>query len=258
MKVVKRMAVILLGTLVLLAGLLYWGLQFTPQPFSAYAESTHAVAFMPVPSGLPAPVERYYRTTLGEQVPVIETAVMSARGFMHLGVKIPIRIRMIHWAGQGYYTMIQPTLFGRPVLTWLDTYLNGSAHVDMPPGIPDNDPKMNLSSNLALWAESTAIPSLFLTDPRVSWEPVDETHARLIVPSPEGRDSFTVTFDSATGEMTGLEALRWRDRKDSAKSVWRTAARGAWSNVAWNDEAPWFEMVIDEVVTNVDVSAYIK
>jgi len=38
------------------------------------------VKTIPLPEGLPAPVERYYRTVYGEQIPVIDTVVIAGRG----------------------------------------------------------------------------------------------------------------------------------------------------------------------------------
>lgn len=249
-----KVVVIILCIVVMLAAVGYVGLHVAPKPFEAWPEATPALKTVPVPSGLPAPVQRYYKVTFGDSMPVIESAVMTTQGHMRLfGLWIPHRMRMIHLAGQGYYTIIQPTFFGYPIATLLDTYINGVAHVDMP-GIKDNDPKMNAASNLALWAESTGLPSIYLTDPRVRWEPIDETHARLVVPSPEGPDSLTVTFDPATGLIRSMAAMRWRDPKDTTRSLWQTDADGS---VTWDDEAPWFEMTIEETVYNVDVSQYI-
>ncbi|MDF2630640.1 MAG: hypothetical protein K0R39_4471 [Symbiobacteriaceae bacterium] len=236
----------------------YWGLHVAPRPFAAYPGATPEMESIPLPAGLPAPVERFYRTVLGDRVPVVETAVITAHGHMRMfGLWLPHRMRVIHQAGQDYYTIIQPTFFGYPVVTLKDTYLKGVAHVDQP-GFPDNHPKMNSASNLALWAESVDLPSIYLTDTRVRWEPIDETHARLVVPSPEGSDAFTVTFDEKTGRVAAMEALRWRNPGDTEKSRWRTDARDGKGQVTWNDEAPWFDMQVDQVLYNVDVSQYIE
>lgn len=251
-----KVAAIILCVLFLLVAVGYWGLHVAPKPFAPYPGATPEMRTVPVPGGLPAPVERFYKTTLGDRVPVVETAVITAHGHMRLfGLWLPHRMRIIHQAGQNYYTMIQPTFFGYPVVTLLDTYLNGVAHVDQP-GFPDNHPKMNTASNLALWAESVDLPSIYLTDSRVRWEPIDATHARLVVPSPEGSDSFTVTFDEKTGQVAAMEALRWRNPDDTAKSRWKTAASGGVGKVTWNDEAPWFDMQVEQVLLNVDVSQY--
>ena len=47
------------------------GLQVQPKPFSAYPEQTPTLESVDLPADLPAPVARYYRTTIGDQIPVI-------------------------------------------------------------------------------------------------------------------------------------------------------------------------------------------
>ena len=73
------MKVILIITCVLaLLFLLSWlGLQIKPASFPAYPEQSQAMETVPLPKGLPVPVERYYRLVYGERVPVIKTVVIS-------------------------------------------------------------------------------------------------------------------------------------------------------------------------------------
>src|ERR671933_322688 len=62
------------GLLVALVGLGWTGLQVQPAPFPAVPGTPTPPATVPLPTGLPAPVERFYRQIYGEQVPVIGTA----------------------------------------------------------------------------------------------------------------------------------------------------------------------------------------
>lgn len=265
-----KIIAIALVVIILLVGIGYWGFHVAPKPFEPYPGTTPELKTLPLPAGLPAPVKRFYQSTAGDQVPVVDTAVITMHGSMKLfGIRMPMRSRVVHKAGQGFWRIMQPTFFGYPIATLLDTYWDGVAHLDMP-GIQDNDPKMNSASNLVLWAEATAFPGILLTDPRVKWEGIDDTHARLVVPSPEGTDSMTFTFDEATGLITAMECQRWRDPSYSAKSTWRTTSVPADKQlfggmrldaagvVAWNDEAPWFERTTDEVLYNVDIMPFIQ
>jgi hypothetical protein len=59
---------ILLGIvgIVISFGLLFWlGLHVQPQSFPAYLEQTSQLDTVPLPSGLPLPVERFYQTVYG-------------------------------------------------------------------------------------------------------------------------------------------------------------------------------------------------
>lgn len=67
------------------------GLQVRPSPFPPHAERTPALRTVPLPVGLPAPVERFYRTVYGDQVPVIETVVIKGRAKMTIGITLPAR-----------------------------------------------------------------------------------------------------------------------------------------------------------------------
>ena len=173
---------ILLIVLCILAGLfiLGWlGLQIKPRPFSPYLEKTPELKMIPLPSGLPAPVERFYRTVYGDEIPIIETAVIKGRADLSpFGVKLPARFLFVHNAGKDYRHYIEATWFGIPIMKVNEGYLDGRSFFESPVGEPlDNDPSTNQAANLAVWAEAAWFPSIWVTDSRVRWEPVDENTA---------------------------------------------------------------------------------
>lgn len=257
-------------TLLVLGLLGFWGLRIKPAPLPRFEAVAPDLAYVPLPAGLPAPVTRFYQTIMGERVPLIESAIISGRGYLRLGgIKFPARARFTHEAGQGYRHYIEGTLFGRRLFQANEWYLDGRVRMELPVGVIENDRKSDEGAALGLWAETALLPSLFVTDPRVRWEAIDETHARLIVPSPAGEDAFTVTFDAETGLLVSLEALRWKSPESPAKLRWTAAVRdwvrrGEWllpSTMAasWEDEqGPWLVLTTDEVIYNVDVTAYIR
>jgi hypothetical protein len=257
MNLVVKVVMALIGILVVLAGIGWLGLQVQPKPFPAYPEQTPAMKTVELPADLPAPVARYYETIIGDRMPVIESAVISGRG--------TLRIK-----GQGYRHYIEATIFGYPVMKVNEWYLDGKARMELPVGVIENEPKIDMGANLALWGESAFwLPSILVTDPRVRWEAIDDTTARLIVPFGEEEDTFTVTFDPETGLISAMEAMRYREATDEAKIPWRNEPLG-WQTfhgieipspaaLTWLDEGtPWSVWTIEDVVYNVDVSEYIK
>jgi hypothetical protein len=266
----NKLPVILLGALAAIPVVAWIGLQVKPKPFPAYPERMPALDTVELPADLPAPVVQYYKTIVGDQVPVIESAVITGRGHVRFaGTRFPTRFRITHVAGQSYRHYIEATIFGVPLLKVNEHYLDGRSRLELPFGVIENEPKVDMAANLGLWAESVWLPTIYITDPRVRWEAIDDTTARLVVPFGENEDTFTVTFDPQTGLLVKMEAMRWKEATDEAKTLWRNEALG-WQTfhgikivspgtVTWMDEGtPWSVWIIEEVVYNTDVSEYIK
>ncbi len=262
--------IILIGALGAVAAAGWLGLQVKPKPFPAYPEQTPALNSVELPADLPSPVARFYEIIAGDQVPVIESAVISGRGRLRIkGITFPARFRFTHIAGQGYRHYIEATIFGYPVMKVNEWYLDGHVRMELPVGVIENEPKIDMAANLSLWGEAVWLPSILVTDPRVRWEAVDNTTARLVVPYDGGEDTFTVAFDPQTGLIQALEALRYREATDEARIPWRNEPLG-WREfhgimvpspaaTTWLDEGtPWAVWTIEDVVYNVDVSEYIR
>ena len=260
----------ILDLVILVPVLLAWGLRIQPQPFPAYPEPTAEMSTMPLPADLPAPVARYYQTIIGEQVPVIDTAVITARGSTRvMGITFPARLRFTHDAGQGYRHYIEATLFGRPLLKVNEAYLDGHARLVLPMGVTEHEPKIDMAANLGLWGESIWLPSIFVTDSRVRWEAVDDTTARLIVPADDVGETFTVYFDAESGLIRQMEAMRFKEATDTEKISWQLDIL-AWdefhgilipssATATWADEGtPWLIVTVEEIAYNVDIATYIE
>lgn len=271
MNTVLRIALIVAGTLAALIGIGWLGLQIKPAPFPSYPAQSGPVETVPLPDGLPAPVDRFYRTLYGDEVPLIESFVVTGRGPLRpfAGIVFPSRFRFTHSAGQGYRHYIESTWFGLPILKVNERYLDGVSRFELPFGVEEGAPQSNNSAALGLWAETLAYaPWVLVTDPRVRWEAVDETHARLVVPFEDGEESFLVTFDAETGIYLYADTLRWRAADSPQKINWNTATRewtdfelgpvGSVGAATWEDEGtPWAIFETEELRYNVDVGDYI-
>jgi hypothetical protein len=265
----RRAAASVLGGLTALAGIGWLGLRIEPKPLPEAGLEPGPVTTIPVPDGLPEPVERFYRTLYGDEVPVVETAVVSGRGTMRVNsITFPARYRFSHVAGHDYRHYIEVTWFGLRLLAVNEWFLDGTARLELPFGVVEG-PKIDQAANLALWAEAGWFPSVWVTDGRTSWEPIDATSARLVVPFGERSEELTLTFDRDSGLLKRMESMRFKGEADESKTPWLNEAFD-WdlldrvpvpmtTTVTWADEGtPWARLRTEELTLNADLDRYIE
>ena len=248
------------------------GFQVAPAPFASYPEAgAREFRTVPLPTSLPKPVERFYRLTYGDEVPVVDSVVITgAARIRPFGMWLPGRFRFTHDAGRGYRHYIEATWFGLPLMRVNERYVDGRSLMELP-WTTEHGPKVEQAANLGMWAElSSAAPSVLLTDPRVKWEPVDDDTALLRVPlGDSGTDTFVARFDPNTGSIASLEAMRYQESKSSAKILWTALIEpgpkvGAFDlpstgSATWSTQgAPWAVFTTQDLRYNVDVSAYLR
>ncbi len=270
MDALLRIVLVAAGIVAGLVLVIWAGLQIGPASFDPFPQKEPALQTVPLPTGLPAPVERFYRQVYGDQVPVITSAVVSgkvmARPFGP--VALPGRFRITHIAGQGYRHYIEAGLFGLPLFKVNERYVDGRSLFESPAGNTDNDPLVNQGANLGLWAESVWLPSIFITDPAVHWEPLDEVTALLVVPFEDKNEQYIVRFDPQTGLIQWMESMRYHGAGSPSKTLWMNQSV-KWSPLngrpfltvgaaTWMDDGkPWAVFTVEDVVYNVDVKDYI-
>jgi hypothetical protein len=245
------------------------GFQFKPAAFPGYEAQSTEFDTIPLPENLPAPVERFYRTVYGDNIPVIETAVFQGRATISpFGMKMPARFVFVHNAGRDYRHYIEVTWFGMPLLKVNEGYVDGASFFESPMGNTNDDSATNQGANLAVWAEAGWFPSIWLTDTRVRWTAMDEKTALLYVPFEDQTENFVVRFNPQTGLIDTMEAMRYRDSGDQAKKIlWITrndsgatmenSPLSAVGSAIWLDQGkPWATFVLEEAHYNVDTSEY--
>ena len=271
MDILLRILLILAGVLAALVFLFWLGLQFKPAPFAPFPRQSQPLETVPLPAGLPAPVERFYRAVYGERVPVITSAVITGSAKLRPAgpAYLPSRFRFTHVAGQSYRHYIESTLFTIPIFQVNERYVDGVSRMVLPfSPVIENDPKTNQGANLGMWSESIWFPSIFITDPRVRWSPVDDQTALLTVPFEDATETYVVRFDPETGLIRYFESMRYHAADSPAKTLWINETL-EWKDIngvkvsavggaIWMDSGtPWAIFTVEDIAFNVDVEEYI-
>jgi hypothetical protein len=258
MKTITLIAIVL-AALILIGWI---GLQVRPKAFPMKSLPKMDPKMVPLPIDLPKPVERFYRVVYGDQIPVIDTVVLTGRGRIRpFGIWLPARFIMVHNTGRDYRHYFEATFFGMPFLKVNEGYVDGESFFESPMGTYYNDPNTNQGANLALWAEGGWFPSIWLTDSRVRWEAVDDNTALLHVPFEDQTETFVVHFNSETGLMDKSEVMRFKNPGDKEKVLWvtNTSEDGRTSYATWMDVGkPWAALALEQIVFNADVNEYIR
>lgn len=230
--------------------LIFIGLNIKPKSYVKIDYAEPELDYQDLPQELPAPVEKFYKLTYGEKIPVIKTATLSGRGTMDLGIKVPIRFRFTHESGRNFRHDIDLTFFGIPIFKAYETYIDGVGEAKTPGGI-DKGEGFEQGSNVSLWMETlTWFPAALLTDNRVKWESFDDDSAALTVPYKDKEQKYLIRFNSETGKPQYSEAMKYNSQKKK-EMFW---VSGTW----FEDGKPWIELNVEDVKFNLDVVKQIR
>ncbi len=258
-------------TIILGIILLAWlGLNINPSSFPPYPQQSENSETIPLPDDLPKPVKRFYQQVYRDRIPVITTTVITGKAELRLpsqgGITFPGRFRFVHNAGNDYRHYIEATIFGTPIMTVNEYFLDGKSRLELPFGVSDG-PKVDQGANLALWAEAMWFPSVWVTDSRVRWEAIDTNSAYLIVPFEDTEERIQVWFDPDTGLLEKMESMRFKETTSENKTSWLNEAQ-EWTTmngyrvpsvgaITWGDESsPWATFFVEEIDLNVDLATY--
>jgi hypothetical protein len=262
------LAIILILALLIL--MIWIGLQVKPAPFPKYAKSGTEPKTIPLPEGLPKPVDRFYRVMYGDRIPVISSIVVDGRGMIKpFGpAYLPARFRFTHIAGQGYRHYFEVTFYGYPIMKVNEKYVDGKGKMELPFATEEGE-KINQGANLGLWAETAWFPAVYLTDSRVQWLPVNGDTAILKVPFESDFESFIVRFNPKTGYLDWMESMRYHDSTSEEKVLWLNKTESMeimdgkvvsqTGSAIWMDNGkPWAYFTLESIIFNTDVEEYIR
>ena len=98
---------------------------------------------------------------------------------------------------------------------------------------------------------------------------MDEQTALLVVPFGDQFERFVARFNPATGRLQMLEAMRYKDSKTTAKTLWLNESQN-WDTVSgqqipttgavtWFDQGrPWAVFTVEDIALNVDVQDLLR
>lgn len=205
---------------------------------------------VPVPPGLPAPVERWARATFGDAVPVVRTAVVTGRGTVRVGrpgrLPLPVRFRFWQEVGRAYRHDIEVCVAGVRVGRVEEWFADGHGRARVLGQEVSDNPRWDQGANLGLWIEALAwFPSVLLTHPAARWEPFDSDAAVLVVPFRDGEERVLVRFDADSARIRYWEMSRF----PNGEGVKELYVNGTW----FEDGRPWADFRVDEVALDVPV-----
>lgn len=263
MQRVTKLILSIAGGLAAVAAIGWAGLQVVPQNFPIPTAASQDLGTVAIPANLPAPVRRYLQVAFGSHVPRVDSMVTWGRARANFGRWMPLRFQLTHRPGQAFQRDMEVTWFGLPVLKAVDSYRDGKG-LTGPVNNLASGPNVDQGANLILWAEATFYPSLLITDPRIRWEAIDATSARLFFPLGDQQDELVFHFDAQSGLVTRTSALRYQGVDDANKQPW-SATILTWQTVkgmqlprrvavTWENQGqPWSYWDFDGILWNVNI-----
>jgi len=232
-------------------------------PHSEHTGQLHSLSHL---TNLPEPVYKLFVQALGKDVPEIQSAVVWGKAKVKIsGLWMPARFKSYYVAGQEFSRFMEVTWYGLSVLKMHESYAAGLGRVSTEGlfGESEDGMRVDQSLNIAMWADAMLMPSIYVSDARITWKAVDRQSARLVVPLIARKDSLAFRFNSENAMIVAISAECYRDQQEWKTPILVTCER--WRtfhgikipsrfSVAWQDEDPWAYYSVEGVEYNVNVS----
>lgn len=162
-------------------------------------------------TGLPKPVQRYFRNVLTDGQPYISTIYLKHDGQF----KTALDKEWINIEGEQHFTTEEPGFFwnGKTALfTVQDMYIAGKGHIrvsllNLFKVLDGEGPEYDQGELLRWLGESVWFPTNLLPSSRLHWTPIDDNSAKLSFSYNDQILSYKVSFNE-NGEIAQLETSR--------------------------------------------------
>lgn len=225
----KRMfnAILVISTIlivILILGKINLSTKFSRQVAALFSQSNNISAKKFTYSqltGLPEPVQRYFKHVLKEGQPYISFVSLTHKGQFKTGQDK----RWANITGEQYFTTEKPGYIWKgkmAMATARDMYIADKGRLIVTVlgfiNVVDGQGQTFNEGELQRWlAESVWFPTNLLPSERLQWSAIDAKTAKLIFNYKELSISFLVTF-KASGEISQIETKRFMDKDH--KEIW--------------------------------------
>lgn len=205
-------------------GKIYFSKQFSKQVKELFSQSkiiSNKTFRYEQLSGLPEPVQRYFKHVLKEGQPYISYARLTHDGQFKTGLDKKWGVIK----GEQYFTLEKPGYVWKgstPLFSARDMYIADEGRLivtllSLVNVVDEQGEEFNEGEFQRWLAESVWFPTNLLPSEKLHWSPIDTNTAKLIFSYNELSVTYVVTFNSI-GEITEMQTSRFMEK--DKKEIW--------------------------------------